>query len=357
MIDFPTDPRGRELMLLLERAKYERWLTRETERILLEVYEEAARTILSPEFRNLSPAQRARLAQLVREVERHIQSGYSAAERFALSEFGSYSELERRIATGEIAQLVERARLAGAPLPNVDVGGLISRQLVRSAASLTELPIQGLPFGDWWQRQRTTMTGEVKRAIQMGIIEGKGPRDIVRRILPERDQMDPAVWRRARNEASTLVRTTVNAVQNDAALTSYKAAGPEITDEYRLIAVRDSRTSAICRAIDQKVFRYDDPRAPRPPLHMNCRTTEVPVLKPAMVKSLGMQERKLTMQTYDDWLRSQSTSRQNSILGPTRAEWYRAGKMSLADAIDTDHRVLTLEQLRARIEPALVGGL
>lgn len=356
MIDFPDDPRGRELIRLIERAKYERWLTRESERILLEVYEEAVRTIMSPEFRNLSATQRARLAQLVREVERQIQSGYSAAERFALSELGNYSELERRIATQEIAQLVERARLTGVPLPNVDVGGLVTRQLVRSTASLTELPIQGLPFGDWWERQRTTMKGEVKRAIQQGIIEGKGPRDIVRRIVPERNQTDPAVWRRARNEASTLVRTTVNAVQNDAALESYKAAGPGITDSYRLIAVRDSRTSAICRAIDQKVFKYSDKKAPRPPLHMNCRTTEVPVLKPVMLRALGMEDRPLTLQAYDQWLRAQPPTRQNAILGRTRADWYRAGKMSLADAIDTDMRVLTLEQLRARIDPATVGA-
>lgn len=351
-IDFPNDPRGRELIRLIERAKYDRWLAREVERILLDVYEEAVRKILSSEYRNLSPTERARLAQLVREVEAHIQGGYSAAERFALSELGNYAELEARIAAHDITSIVQRAQLAGVRrLPDVNVGGLITRQLVQSTARLTDLPIQGLPFGDWWERQRVTMTSDVKRAIQQGIIEGKGPMAIVRRIIPERNQADPAVWRRARNEASILVRTTTNAVQNDAALESYRAAGDEISNSYRWLSIRDSRTSPICRALDGRVFRYSDETAPRPPAHLNCRSTTVPVFRPAIAKALGRDpSAPLTMQSYDQWLREQPAFRQNAILGPTRAEWYRARKMTLADAIDTDLRVLTLAQLRARIE-------
>lgn len=353
MIDFPDDRRGRELILLLERAKYDRWLAREVERILLEAYEEAARTILSPEFRNLSPTQRARLAQLVREVERHIQGGYSAAERFALSDLGDYAELEARIAASDIESIIERSRLAGVRVPDVNVGGLITRGLAQSTARLTELPIQGLPFGDWWERQRVTMTLNTKRAIQLGIIEGKGPRDIVRRILPERDQTDPAVWRRARIEASALVRTTVNAVQNDAALETYRTMSPDVSDSYRWLSIRDSRTSAICRALDGRVFRYDDPKAPRPPAHIGCRSTTTPVFTAAIARKLDVKGPSLTMRGYDAWLREQSPTRQNVILGPTRAEWYRTGKMSLADAIDGDLRVLTLAQLRERLDPAL----
>jgi hypothetical protein len=114
------------------------------------------------------------------------------------------------------------------------------------------------------------------------------------------------------------------------------------------VAVRDKRTSVICRALDGRVWKYDDPAARVPPAHPNCRSTTRALLKGIDIP-LAEQKKPPTMSGYETWLRTQSASTQNEILGPTRAEWWRDGRMSLADAIDADTRVLTLPQLRAKL--------
>ena len=44
-----------------------------------------------------------------------------------------------------------------------------------------------------------------------------------------------------------------------------------------MVATLDSRTSSVCRSLDGRVFPVDS--GPRPPFHINCRTSFVLVLK------------------------------------------------------------------------------
>ena len=53
----------------------------------------------------------------------------------------------------------------------------------------------------------------------------------------------------ANGQVMTLVRTSVNQVANAAAMQTYEA-NPDITSRYKYVATLDSRTSAICRALD-----------------------------------------------------------------------------------------------------------
>lgn len=84
----------------------------------------------------------------------------------------------------------------------------------------------------------------------------------------------------------------------------------------------------------------------------NCRTVCVPVInyrKLGLLPPYTPRAGGLTFQSLDAWLRAQPRSVQKAILGATRADWYRAGRLSLRDLIDTDTRVLTLEELRRRL--------
>jgi SPP1 gp7 family putative phage head morphogenesis protein len=73
--------------------------------------------------------------------------------------------------------------------------------------------------------------------------------------------------RMADNQILTVVRTSVNQVANAASQQVYEA-NQDITKKYRYVATLDSRTSAICRANDGKVYDYG--KGPQPPLHFNC---------------------------------------------------------------------------------------
>ena len=71
----------------------------------------------------------------------------------------------------------------------------------------------------------------------------------------------------ANSQVMTLVRTSVNQVANAAAMQTYEA-NQDITSRYKYVATLDSRTSAICRALDGKEFPYG--KGPTPPQHFNC---------------------------------------------------------------------------------------
>lgn len=76
----------------------------------------------------------------------------------------------------------------------------------------------------------------------------------------------------ASSNATRLVRTELNYVENRAALDSIRASG---MDYYRFIATLDNRTTPICREHDGRIVSVEDasPGDNLPPLHPNCRST------------------------------------------------------------------------------------
>lgn len=73
-------------------------------------------------------------------------------------------------------------------------------------------------------------------------------------------------------EATRLVRTEMNYVQNKAALDSIKDSDMKY---YIFLATLDKKTSTVCRAHDRKVYPVDSatPDTNMPPLHPHCRST------------------------------------------------------------------------------------
>lgn len=71
----------------------------------------------------------------------------------------------------------------------------------------------------------------------------------------------------ADNQVMALVRTSINQVANAASQQVYEA-NQDITKKYRYVATLDTRTSAICRALDGREFEYG--KGPMPPQHFNC---------------------------------------------------------------------------------------
>ena len=94
----------------------------------------------------------------------------------------------------------------------------------------------------------------------------------------------------AANQIQTIVRTSVNQVQNQASQAVY-AANSKIAPKYEYVATLDSRTSGICRRLDGRKFLYN--KGPTPPQHFNCRSTTVPVIDyEGLRKKKGFEELK-----------------------------------------------------------------
>lgn len=349
MIDF-SDAIGSQLRLLIYRAQYDRQVASEVDRILTQTLEDVADAIASPSFRNLSQFDQQRKLQLFREVGNRLSSGYNTLTTEMVDELSQYHGLESQIAKAQIAAVLP----TGSSELGITLGAFLPTTLTNSIASLS---VQGNTLPDWFAAQLGNITPATVSAIQQGLVQGMSVRQISANILDNSQATNPLnqapnILARARRDATAITRTATTAVHNDAAQQSYIQAGPQVTNSYRFVAVRDSRTTPQCRAADGKIFRYDDPDRLVPPLHWNCRSTSIPVMDGAIAKKLGLGDSTdHSMQSYSDWLKSQSSSEQNSILGPSRAAMFRSGSLSLANAIDQDGRTLTLDQLRDAVSP------
>ncbi|HEX6053351.1 MAG TPA: hypothetical protein VFZ21_28980, partial [Gemmatimonadaceae bacterium] len=99
---------------------------------------------------------------------------------------------------------------------------------------------------------------------------------------------------------------------------------------------------------DGKIFRFDDPKAKRPPQHINCRSTivAVPDYQRLGVAPPNTVKGGFTQGSYAAWLRDQPASFQDDLLGSAAGRLFRSGKASLADLVNADGRRITQAALR-----------
>lgn len=108
--------------------------------------------------------------------------------------------------------------------------------------------------------------------------------------------------------AERLIRTETNHFNNEVDAMAYEELG---LDKYVFVATLDNRTSDICQAMDNKVFKYSErvEGINYPPLHPNCRSTTRGYLGKEEEKALQRRARNpITGKTelvdnmsYNDW--------------------------------------------------------
>lgn len=128
----------------------------------------------------------------------------------------------------------------------------------------------------------------ISSQIRIGITEGESIPKIARRLRGKlqfgANQNMTAKAQRlaggdgmrlANTQVMTVVRTSVNQVQNAVSQATY-AANQDVTQRYEYVATLDARTSKICGSLDGRIFKYNE--GPLPPQHFNCRSTTVPII-------------------------------------------------------------------------------
>lgn len=163
----------------------------------------------------------------------------------------------------------------------------------------------------------------------------------------------------ADNQVVTLVRTSINQVANSASQQVYEA-NQDITKRYRYVATLDTRTSAICRALDGKTFEYG--KGPTPPQHFNCRSTTIPVIDydelgftPPPAGTRASQGGQVPAnESYGQWLAKQDLPTKAKALGAGKVAYFDklsekyGPQNALAKLVRDDGSELTLDNLRAR---------
>ena len=227
----------------------------------------------------------------------------------------------------------------------------------------------------------TSQAEQFNQVVRNGLLTGETTQSIAKRLIGSLQFGEEAktvgqiaaaggqLTQVADNQIMALIRTSINQVANAASQQVYEA-NQDITQRYRYIATLDTRTSAICRALDGKEFEYG--KGPMPPQHFNCRSTTVPVIDykaldippPPEGKRASMDGQVPGNITYGEWLKKKLPGetdadvirRQQEALG-SKAPYFRrlANKYGPTDAmaklVRDDGSELTLAQLRSRYGP------
>jgi len=216
-------------------------------------------------------------------------------------------------------------------------------------AAAVARPFQGLLLREWYQGLPDGQFRRLRAAIRNGFVEGRTTQQIVREIIGTKKQA--GIIEQSRRGAEAATRTALAHTANVARNEVYRA-NKVLIKGVEWVSTLDGRTTFQCMALDGKMFPADS--GPRPPVHVNCRSSTIPVLKSA--KQLGLKNIPKSTRAsmngqvsgelnYDAWLRTQGNAFQDEVLGPTRADLFRAG-LKMDRFVDQSGKELTLNQLR-----------
>jgi SPP1 gp7 family putative phage head morphogenesis protein len=319
--------------IYLERHKAS--VIRQIVGMVADVNDEVIAQIIKAKIESLT---RRQLDQLLTNMRRTIKEGYSPVVEVLDEEVRQLGAQEARF----------QKRMLESTIPVRLTFDVPSDEQIYAAA--TARPFEGRLLKEWYAGLSDGAFRRVRDTVRMGYVDGKTTDEIVREIRGTRNQ--PGVIQQSKRGAEAAVRTALAHTANVAKGEVYKKNRSKIKG-VEWVSTLDGRTSAICRGFDGKVFPVDE--GPRPPAHVACRSTTIPVIKTA--RELGLN---LTGQTrasmngqvsaelnYDKWLRRQPREFQLDVLGPTKTKLFLAG-LPMDRFIDRDGAELTLKQIEER---------
>ena len=236
-------------------------------------------------------------------------------------------------------------------------------QLLRSI--VTTRPMTGRFLREWSASVGAQTSRNVRQAIQIGLAQGEHTDEIVRRVRGRRiNGFRDGVLETSRRSAEAVVRTAVSHVFAHARQAVFEE-NRDIVDRVQWVSTLDLRTSQICAGLDGRTWPVGS--GPRPPAHVNCRSSVVPVLVPAEAvpgfdpskippaTRASMNGEVAESVTFGKWLRQQPAATQDMVLGPGKGALFRRGRVPIEKFVDVPAlRPLSLAELR-RIEDGIVA--
>jgi SPP1 gp7 family putative phage head morphogenesis protein len=285
----------------------------------------------TPRGSDLIPEAFPEIAALQREIAATVQQGSNAVRKLTETRMQEIAAQEVRFTTQSL--IPADAQFGAFPEPV---------QAVQQAVA--QRPWLGDSTERWFAKMLQGPTADSVRAwVNTGIQQGLTTDEIVRGLRGTKEQTgilsDKPLY-----AVAALVRTAATHASTVGRNESYKALG---ATHYRFVATLDSKTSIQCASLDGQTFPLG--KGPVPPLHPNCRSSTVPIFDPGE----PMQGDRATIdgpvpadQTFRQWLEGRSMGEQNEVLGRTKAEAWRSGKLSIDQMLGADLQPLTLAELR-----------
>jgi SPP1 gp7 family putative phage head morphogenesis protein len=235
--------------------------------------------------------------------------------------------------------------------------GAVRAVTAETLASLSKnVLIDGAPSAAWWDKQAEDTAFKFAAQVRQGVINGETNERIVARIVGR--AAEPGIMDVARRNARALVHSSVMSSANDARLATYRKNARLIAG-VRWLATLDGHTCPRCAALDGQSWDLDGNKLKgtkvefqAPPIHWNDRCVLSPI--PKEVEGLSIPEGMRASSegpvhgstTFNDFLKRQSPSFIERVLGKERARLFMEGKITVRDLISGTGRELTLEELR-----------
>lgn len=298
--------------------------------------------------------QRDRMSKLLANVKEIIRAAYRGVNSVMIAELRELADVEAAWTVGSF---------------NSAIGvEFVDTQLTRGFLEtlVSDTLIQGAPTKEWWGRQAAGLVQKFSDEIRRGVAAGESNAVLIDRIRGTATQR--GVMDISETSAARLIRASVQTIANTAREKTY-ADNSDIIASLQWHATLDTKTSPWCYArdgkhytpVEHKPIDSDIPWLEGPgKLHWGCRSTSVPVLK--TWRALGIDADEIppgtrssmdgqvpAPMTFEKWLEKQSYARQKTVLGDTKVDLWRAGKITFRDMLDQNGRPLTVEELRKKV--------
>lgn len=228
-----------------------------------------------------------------------------------------------------------------------------------AAATTKPLSATGQMLRPFIKNWSSSQINKVEQSIRRGWAEGRTVGQMSREIRGTKalKYKDGIIRGLANRQAQAVVRTSIQHVSSAGRMATWER-NQDIVKEYRWVATLDSRTTHQCQSLDGRTFKVND--GPRPPIHVQCRSTTVavPAKKYSFLQDGQTRASKdgyvRGKQTYYQWLKKQPKYFQVEALGAKRTKLFREGGLSAKRfselQLDKNFTPLTLDEMRI-LEP------
>jgi len=196
----------------------------------------------------------------------------------------------------------------------------------------------------------------IQTKVKSGLASGANSDDIIKDVMKTTKLTEA--------QARSLTRTSITSTQT-AAINMVADSNSHVVKGFVFTAILDSRTSPICSYHNGKIYDVNDNRF-KPPLHWNCRSSLIPVIRSKEELSEQVTNRlnktqlakkkpeSLTggipkTESFGGWLKRQSFDVQTKLLGTMeKANLFREGKLKYEQFITPVGKAFSIQALRNR---------
>ena len=298
-----------------------------------------------------------RLASLLAGVRDLNQQAYEPVNTALARELTRYVEYEVGYQLDLFNSVIPQQILKHVPLQSI-----APEQVYAGAVAQ---PFQGRLLKEWGKKLESDRLDKITNAVRSGFLQGETVEQIVKRVAgtPQRNRED-GVINTARRDLAVVTRTAVNHMAATARQ-EFAQVNSDIVKAKQWSSTLDTHTSQWCIIRDRKLYTLDGKplghvvpylRGPGK-IHFCCRSGEILITKSweelqippgglSNATRASMDGQVPAHTSYADWLTRQPYTRQEQVLGVTRAQMLREGKITVPEMFNDAGEFLTLDALR-----------